>query len=786
MNNLLIDETEIISTKIIPEINNIIKQISCGNEHYMVLLNNGEILCWGNNDYGQCNIPQEIINIVDIVAGYNHSIVLLQDKTIIKWGKEGRIDLSFADLLSNFDIVYNDDINILKILCGIDITLILLSNNKLLCLRYFNNAIIYHNIPVIGDNYNIIDVSCNESNDFIYDDIANFISILYYNENIYKINYYKLEFIEDEGFENIQDNTIDILEEKEFIHHGKFLFLNKDEEDKEISVDKTETDYGNKFFYSYVNKPKLGENDKITKIYCGKEINIIVINDNIIKCFGIIKYQQNYYNFNASDIYTCSGKIENIAILNKTIFLLIGGKIKILTVKSLDEIGEYNYYGDDEDYYRHNEAILYNTYDLELEHTYLDYRENKKYSEKRNIIFNDRFIEECIVKKITGNEKYLLLLLNNNKIIYISNDNSPLIIPNPISFTGYQEFSTFKEYYNHLRNTIISPETLLKIKEEKESKLIAEEKYRQDEIKKQEEQLKKREEDLKRRKDDIKEHVERHRIFIEKEKKENDDDPNGKKRKKERELEKKKTLDEIKIMESRKIKLLEDKSELERQKNIFIIFNDKIISIINEIVDNEIKKVINNTDYQKIGKDWVKKKERFNKHKENICIGLKKLLYITIENDYTKQFNIIENYINGVEGIKSIYCNNIKNDCSDKDTVNTIEIINKINNKIKETFIKHYKEDELIHHYKLFIPKYIKNISEKLTEEEYIDNEILKNNTDMINNYDKIKRLGIEIEKFKNMNSACTISGGNKNDLEYKEKYLKYKQKYLELKKQKK
>ncbi|MDW8373738.1 MAG: Calx-beta domain-containing protein, partial [Planctomycetota bacterium] len=43
-------------------------------------------MAWGNNDYGQCDVPAGLSNVVAIAAGWKHSVALQQNGTVVAWG----------------------------------------------------------------------------------------------------------------------------------------------------------------------------------------------------------------------------------------------------------------------------------------------------------------------------------------------------------------------------------------------------------------------------------------------------------------------------------------------------------------------------------------------------------------------------------------------------------------------------------------------------------------------------------------------------------------------------
>jgi alpha-tubulin suppressor-like RCC1 family protein len=63
------------------------KAISCGWDYMLVLKNNGLCETWGNNGYGECNIPDGLSGVISIAAGDHHTAVLTEDGNAYVWGK---------------------------------------------------------------------------------------------------------------------------------------------------------------------------------------------------------------------------------------------------------------------------------------------------------------------------------------------------------------------------------------------------------------------------------------------------------------------------------------------------------------------------------------------------------------------------------------------------------------------------------------------------------------------------------------------------------------------------
>jgi len=63
-----------------------VKSISNGGAHTLALKEDGTIVSWGDNKFGQCNVPAGLKNIKEAAAEEIHSVAVKEDGTVIAWG----------------------------------------------------------------------------------------------------------------------------------------------------------------------------------------------------------------------------------------------------------------------------------------------------------------------------------------------------------------------------------------------------------------------------------------------------------------------------------------------------------------------------------------------------------------------------------------------------------------------------------------------------------------------------------------------------------------------------
>lgn len=81
--------------------------VAAGFDHIMALNDEGEIICWGSDRLGQCQVPMEVSrkdDIKQIAAGYQMSYALTEDGEIFCWGNENLNDVRLTKRNGNSDI----------------------------------------------------------------------------------------------------------------------------------------------------------------------------------------------------------------------------------------------------------------------------------------------------------------------------------------------------------------------------------------------------------------------------------------------------------------------------------------------------------------------------------------------------------------------------------------------------------------------------------------------------------------------------------------------------------
>lgn len=62
------------------------KQLALGSNHVLALRHDARVIAWGENQYGQCDVPTDLGPVTQIAAGSGHSLALQADGTLVAWG----------------------------------------------------------------------------------------------------------------------------------------------------------------------------------------------------------------------------------------------------------------------------------------------------------------------------------------------------------------------------------------------------------------------------------------------------------------------------------------------------------------------------------------------------------------------------------------------------------------------------------------------------------------------------------------------------------------------------
>ena len=69
----------------LPLVTNVVA-IAGGGNHNLALKDDGTVTAWGNNVYGQTNVPVDLTNVVAIAGGSSHSLALKKNGVVVAWG----------------------------------------------------------------------------------------------------------------------------------------------------------------------------------------------------------------------------------------------------------------------------------------------------------------------------------------------------------------------------------------------------------------------------------------------------------------------------------------------------------------------------------------------------------------------------------------------------------------------------------------------------------------------------------------------------------------------------
>jgi len=75
--------------------------ISAGGDHDLALQKDGTVVAWGQDNFGQCTVPNGLTNVIQVAAGGSHSLALKADGSVVAWGSNDRGQEDVPSGLSN-------------------------------------------------------------------------------------------------------------------------------------------------------------------------------------------------------------------------------------------------------------------------------------------------------------------------------------------------------------------------------------------------------------------------------------------------------------------------------------------------------------------------------------------------------------------------------------------------------------------------------------------------------------------------------------------------------------
>ena len=72
-------------------------QVACGAEHSLFLRSDGQMMAAGLNDWGQCNVPEDLGALVSVAGGGWHTVALQDDGRLVGFGADDVNQLDFDE-----------------------------------------------------------------------------------------------------------------------------------------------------------------------------------------------------------------------------------------------------------------------------------------------------------------------------------------------------------------------------------------------------------------------------------------------------------------------------------------------------------------------------------------------------------------------------------------------------------------------------------------------------------------------------------------------------------------
>jgi alpha-tubulin suppressor-like RCC1 family protein len=80
--------------------------VAAGFNHALALRKDGSVVAWGDNTYGETNVPPKLTNAVAIAAGFEYSLALKADGTVVAWGNNSSGQTNVPVGLANVSAIF--------------------------------------------------------------------------------------------------------------------------------------------------------------------------------------------------------------------------------------------------------------------------------------------------------------------------------------------------------------------------------------------------------------------------------------------------------------------------------------------------------------------------------------------------------------------------------------------------------------------------------------------------------------------------------------------------------
>lgn len=95
----------------LPEFAGGVAAVCSGRNHSLALMKTGLVVAWGLNRFGQSAVPDHLNDVVMVAAGRNHSLAMRSNGTVVAWGqnqfKQCSVPLQLARVVNIYAGEYN-------------------------------------------------------------------------------------------------------------------------------------------------------------------------------------------------------------------------------------------------------------------------------------------------------------------------------------------------------------------------------------------------------------------------------------------------------------------------------------------------------------------------------------------------------------------------------------------------------------------------------------------------------------------------------------------------------